>query len=530
MSYYRDLREWLETLDQRGKLVRIKRRILKETELFPLFRLQYRGLAEEDRKAFLFENVASVKGRSYAGAVGAGVVAASREIFALGMMCSLEELNEKWARAQMHPIEPVMVSSGPVQEEIHMGAELEELGMDEFPVPVEEPGFSGSIRTTTHFVTKDVDTGIRNVGNYSGHIMAPNRIDWGIAATHHGHLHWRKAREQGKNLEVAIVIGATPNLAYASMTGLPYGVDEYGIAGSIAGAPLELVKCKTVDLEVPASAEIVAEGQVRNDVMEPMPSFGDYPGYVNEGTGAFRPVIDLTAITHRKNPIFTSILVGFPPSENHVCQQITTEVVYHKFLKHDCNIPGVLDVAFHQSGGSWNYYVIQLRKTHASQPWQALNCLAGYDPGIGKIAIAVDDDINPRDPDMVNWALSFRMQPDRDVKIITGKSPILDPSGYPPGSSTEHRSYPPPHGSSAMLVDATRKWAFPPVALPRKEYMEHALKIWEEEGLPALKLKKPWYGYTLGDWSSDREEEADLIVNGDYKKVGERYSRQRKKI
>ena len=119
MAYYKDMREWLEALDRRGKLVRIKRRILKETELFPLFRLQYRGLPEEERKAFLFENVASVKGRSYEGSVGVGVIGATREIFAMGMMAGVDELNEKWAKAQANPIEPVMVRS----EERRVGKE-----------------------------------------------------------------------------------------------------------------------------------------------------------------------------------------------------------------------------------------------------------------------------------------------------------------------------------------------------------------------------------------------------------------------
>jgi len=156
MGYFSDLREFIEELERRGKLQRIKRRVNKDTELMPLFRLQFRGLAEENRKAFLFENVTDAKGRRYDMKVMPGSYGASREIFALGMGCERpEEVYEKWRHACTHPIEPVLVNSGPVQEEVHMGVELTSLGLDELPSPVEEPGFSGTIRTTMDLVFGD---------------------------------------------------------------------------------------------------------------------------------------------------------------------------------------------------------------------------------------------------------------------------------------------------------------------------------------------------------------------------------------
>lgn len=122
------------------------------------------------------------------------------------------------------------------------------------------------------------------------------------------------------------------------------------------------------------------------------------------------------------------------------------------------------------SAGVWNYGVVQITKTHPSQPWQILQAAAGFDALVGKIIVVVDEDVDPRDPDSVNWALSYAMQPHRDVRIITGKTPGLDPSAYLLHSSLQERSFPSPTGSSALLIDGTRKWPYPPVGLPKKEH------------------------------------------------------------
>ncbi|MDP2644698.1 MAG: UbiD family decarboxylase [Desulfobacterales bacterium] len=520
MAYYQDLREFIEELEKAGKLIRISRSMVKETEVMPLSRLQFRGLAEDQRKVFLFENLTDVKGNHYTGRVATGIYGASREIYALGMKCRKKEIFDRWESALAHPIAPEMVSSGPVHEEVHVGKDLESVGLYEFPVPVEEPGYSGTIRTTNQFVTKDPHTGITNVGTYSGHFRSPNRLLLGIAPTHHAFVQWQKYAEKKQPMPAAIVVGATPNLMQVSSTNIPYGTDEYAVAGAIAGEPFKLVKCRTVDLEVPATAEIVIEGLILTDTFEPHASFGEYPGYMYEGSGDTRPVMTVTAITHRKNPIFTPVHVGLFPSDNHMLMVISTEATYYRFLKYESNNPNIVDVAFHESGGGWNYCVVSLHKTHPSQPWQVLNGIAAFDPVIGKIAIVVDEDIDPHDPDAVNWALSYAMQPHRDVRIITGRSPALDPSGTPPGSSFEDRGFPPPGGASAMLIDATRKWPYPPVGLPKKEFMENALAIWEELGLPPLKLKKPWHGYPLGNWTREDEENAELVLKGEYQEIG----------
>ncbi|HKZ50280.1 MAG TPA: UbiD family decarboxylase [Dehalococcoidia bacterium] len=527
MAYYKDLRQYLEFLEARGKLTRIRRPMVKETEILPLVRLQFRGLPEEERRAFLFEKVIDVKGRSYDGMVATSWCSASRQLVAWGMGCEdPSEIYERWHSAAANPLQPVLVESGPVQEEVHIGPELAELGLDELPIPVEDPGTSGTIRTTNQFITRDPETGIRNVGTYSGQIRARDRLVWNVSPIHHGFLfHWRKARAMGIPLQGAIVIGATPNVQYVGAANIPYGVDELAVAGGLAGEPVELVRCKTVDLEVPANAEIVIEVEISTEVLEPLTAFCEYPGYTMM-VPVPDPIMKVTAITHRKSPIFTPYLVGMIPSDDSVLHRSVLECEYYHHLKYDCNLPVVQDVAFHDSGGATSYCVVRIKKTHPSQPWQVLYALMGKDPVYGKIAIVVDEDVNPQDPEMVNWALSFSMQPQRDIRILEGRAAGLDPSSAPHTTPGKDWGYPPPMGCSALLIDATRKWPYPPVGLATKEHMERAIELWREEGLPALKLRPPWHSYNLGLWREDDEENARLIVQGDYIKLGEKMARR----
>jgi 4-hydroxy-3-polyprenylbenzoate decarboxylase len=166
-------------------------------------------------------------------------------------------------------------------------------------------------------------------------------------------------------------------------------------------------------------------------------------------------------------------------------------------------------------GGGWNWWVIRMKKSHPSKPKQALHAAAGMDP-ISKTIIVVDEDIDPKDPEMVMWALSFAMQPHRDAEIITGRVPLLDPSARSLMNNREERSFPGPVGCSGLLIDATRKGPFPPVGLPKKKYMEAALKIWQQEKMPDLKLKTPWYGYPLGLWDEQDDQLAEAVARGDY--------------
>ena len=281
---YQDLREYLGLLERQGLLMRVGAPVDKDTELHPLVRWQFLGLPDHQRKAFLFDNVVDARGRRYETPVVLGALASNEAIYALGMGCEPGRSFEKWSAAVAAPLAPEVVATGPVKEEIHVGEGLlEHGGLDEFPVPISTPGFdNGPYFTACHWITKDPDTGIRNVGNYRGQIKSPTKTGvYLISAQQDLAVHWNKASALGQPLPAAGVIGAVPCLSYVAVQKIAYGVDELGVAGAILGRPMPLVKCETVDLEVPANAEIVIEGYIRTDVLEPEGPFGESHGYMD---------------------------------------------------------------------------------------------------------------------------------------------------------------------------------------------------------------------------------------------------------
>ena len=198
MGYFKDLREHIAALDQAGLLVTIDEQINKDTELMPLVRWQFRGLSEEERRAFMFTNVIDVKGRKYDIPVVVGTLAASRQIYGFGLQCKPEEIADRWNKAQSEPIPPKIVTDAPVHEEVHMGASLlEKGGLGEFPIPISTPGYDcAPFTTASHWFTKDPETGLINIGNYRGHIKSPI-AHWGVSEL-----------EQSRRLSLAQMPGA----------------------------------------------------------------------------------------------------------------------------------------------------------------------------------------------------------------------------------------------------------------------------------------------------------------------------------
>ncbi|MHB0981736.1 MAG: UbiD family decarboxylase, partial [Thermoleophilia bacterium] len=418
MSYYRDFREYIAALEADGLVRRITSSICKDTELMPLVRLQFRGLPAEERTAFVFENVTDKMGRKFDGQVAVGVLGANRAVYAKALGCASDEITERWAEVHKNYIPPRIVDDGPVMEEIHVGADLlEHEGILEFPHPISTPGFDPAPYFTSPFwVTKDPVTGDGNIGTYRVMVKGGDRAGMMAHQSQHIGLHLQSARSQGKMLEAAIIVGCTPAVGLCSVAKIPLGVDEYDVAGAIAGEPIELVKCQTVDLAVPASAEIVIEGYVDPTYREPEAPFGEYTGYM--GTRVANPVFHVTGIMHRKKPLYQAFLSQFPPSESSLIRKLAYDAVFLNRLR-SANIPGVLDAQLHEATGSYGLLVIQLKKVHPSQPWQALHAAVALDPTIGKMIVAVDDDIDPNDADAVNWAMAYRMRPHLDTHIVT---------------------------------------------------------------------------------------------------------------
>lgn len=533
VAYYHDLREYLTALEKVGLLRRVTRLINKDTELHPLVRWQFRGLEEAQRTGFLFDNLTDVKGREYKSSVATAVIGASRAIYALAMQCEPDQIGQKWVEAYQRPQEPRLVSTGPVKEEIHKGEGLlEHAGLYEFPIPMATNGWEGLPRMTAiSWHTKDPDTGITNVGTYNGTLVGPLHTSCRVSRHNHLALHWHKCRERGIPLQAVAVLGGVPAISLVSVSKVPFGLSELAVAGGIAGSPLEVVKCETMDLEVPASAEIVLEGEIPTNYVEPDAASGEHTGYtILEGTVfAFH----IKCISHRQRPIWHDYISQMPPSESSTIRGIGAEGTFRAFLQRECGIPQVKDVAFHHCAGGWRICVIQLQdiatmRTTRSVVWRALYGSLAKGDAWPKMAIAVDEDIDPHDLESVFWAVSFRWQPERDSRIVGGRSWELDQSVTPyrlVGGVRDDNLFPErmseAESGSAILMDATRKWDYTPVSLPRREYMDGAKVIWEELGYPTLKPRMPWYGYSLGIWPAEYEEQARMAEAGEFEKVAE---------
>ena len=511
----RDLREQIAALDAAGLLTRIDRPINKDTQLQPLARWQFiGGIPENERRAFLFTNVTDSKGRRYDMPVLLGALAGSPRIYALGMGRPVEEIGPAWTRAIANPIPPVTVAGAPCQEVVITGDALREKGggLAALPVPISTPGYDAApYLTATLCVTRDPDTGVQNTGMYRAALKATDRLVVRMVARPGGAggwLHWLKYRERGEPMPISIAIGGAPVVVFTSPAKLAVDADEYGVAGALAGAPIEMVRCKTNDLLVPASAEIVIEGVIDTSVLEPEAPFGESNGYV--ALEAFNMPMRVTAITRREDALFNAIISQDTPSDSSVIKKVAYEPLVLDYLKRKLNVKGVKRVVLHEPLTNLRPVIFVQFEYGAPQAeiWRALRGASAFISNFGKVVIAVSDDIDPSSVDAVIWSIAYRSNPIEDALIVPYK-------GGGQGSQYGEK-----RADSALLIDATRKRPMPPLALPRKEFMEDALAIWNELGLPAVKVPSPWHGYTLGNWGDDWETFARNAVAGDWEANG----------
>jgi 4-hydroxy-3-polyprenylbenzoate decarboxylase len=515
---YADLHDHLEALRARGLLIEIDRPIDKDAEMHPLVRWQYvGGIEEHERKAFLFTHVVNAKGRRYAFPVVVGAYAGNREIYGVGMNAPLDEVQARWDRAIANPVPPVAVDSAPCQEVVLTGADLqgEGKGLDALPIPVSTPGFDGApTLTATNVVTKDPDTGIHNHGTYRAGLKAPDRMVVRMATRvggAGGYRHYQKHQQRGdKTMPVAIVLGAPPCAAFVAPMKLPIDLDEMGVAGGVAGAPIRVVKAKTVDLMVPADAEIVIEGLIDTETVEPEGPFGESHGHV--ALEQFNMPMRVTAITHRRNAIVASYISQVTPSESSAIKRVSYEPMFLSHLRNTLGIKGVKRVTLHERMTALRRMAIVTveQGTPRSEVWRALYGVTSFKADCGKICIAVNDDIDLDNSDALFWAMAFRMNPAEDIQILKHRS-----GGH--GPEREHET---DQEDSTLLIDATAKEILPPFALPKREYMERSRRIWEELGLPKLRPQSPWFGTASGDWlpvwdaGGKRAAEGDYLENG----------------
>src|SRR5947209_4086821 len=217
---YADLHEHLKTLEAAGLLVRVERSINKDTEMHPLVRWQFRGgIAEKDRKAFLFTNVVDSKGRKYDIPVVVGALAANREIYRLGMNCALDKINETWMRAIASPIAPNVVTEALCQQIVITGKDLDKPGngLDALPIPISTPGWDiAPFTTLSQYITKDPDSGVQNMGIYRGQVKGRRRLGMNPSLELRPgiYVHWEKMKRRGERLPAAVILGAPPCVAF----------------------------------------------------------------------------------------------------------------------------------------------------------------------------------------------------------------------------------------------------------------------------------------------------------------------------
>jgi UbiD family decarboxylase len=469
---YADLREYLNELENKGKLKRVKKEVDKDWEVAAVCRQLFKKIPPQRRPALLFENV-----KGFQIPIAAGVLGASKAIYAIGLETdSVEGINQKWDRALENPIAPRIVSTGPCKDNIWHGDQVDLLKL---PVPVwtvgEDPG---PFFTSPYVITKDPETGNRNIGTYRMQVKGRNKTGFLIGVRQDAASHLRKNEERDKPTPVAVVIGADPSIGYVSVSKMSEALDEFAVAGALRGAPIDLVRCETVPLEVPATAEIVLEGEIPPHALEQEGPFGEYTGYM--GPAGDQPFFNVKCMTFRNNPVYQAFISQMPPSESSCIRGIGREWPLFKHLKHTLRFP-IKDLRLKEAGGSGAYVVVSLRKQFEGQVRQLMYGIWSMRTGFGKITVVVDDDIDIQDDFAIDWALSWRVRPDRDIYIERDVQAVgLDPSQGPPTVPQHHPSR---QVGSRVAIDATRKHDYPAVSLPPKEHLDRIARNWKEYGI-----------------------------------------------
>ena len=318
------------------------------------------------------------------------------------------EFNETWLRAESHPIPPTLEDSGPVQEIFITGDEID---VGALPISRHFEQDAGRYIGSGILVCKDPDTGVRNLSYQRLQMKGPNRF--GASLHSRGHIwdHLLRCEARGQNLEVAVVLGAHPAVHLAAGAKVAMEMDEFDIAGGLLQQPVELVKCKTIDVEVPAKAEIVVEGEILANTHEEEGPFGEYTGYSTYRST--RNVFVVKAITRRARPIFLDIIPGYS-TEHLLLGRVAKEA--HVFERLKEVVPTLKALNYPKSGTHFHAYM-SFKNTAAGQARHALMLLFGLDSYI-KLAVAVDDDIDVFNEEEVLWAIATRFQADTDMFVV----------------------------------------------------------------------------------------------------------------
>jgi len=445
---FRDLREFVKALEARKWLKRVTTEVSADLEISEV----YDRAVKKSGPALLFEKVKGSKFPVLINAFG------SSERMALALNAeNIEQVTKKFEelanlqapeglidKAKMLPklfefakIPPKLVSKGACQEVV-----IENPDLSILPALKCWPGDGGKYITLPIVITKSPKTGVRNLGMYRMQIFDKKTTGMHWHWHKGGAQHYREAEESGKRLEVAVALGGSPSVIYASTAPVPEGVDEYLFAGFLQGEPIEIVKAKTVDLEVPADAEIILEGYVDPKERRLEGPFGDHTGFYSLPDQY--PVFHVTCITHREDAIYPATVVGRPPMEDCFMAK-ATERIFLVLLKKI--FPEIVDMALPIEGIFHNYAFLSIDKRYPGHGFRMMYSLWGLGQMMfTKWIVVFDKDVNVQDTSEVLWRMGNNIDPARDIIFVKGPADVLDHAAPLTGLGTK------------IGVDATRKW------------------------------------------------------------------------
>jgi 4-hydroxy-3-polyprenylbenzoate decarboxylase len=444
---YKDLQDFIRTLEEKGLLKRIKVEVDSELEITEITD----RVVKAGGPALLFEKVKGSRFPVLTNAFGS----MERMCLALGVE-SLDDIANDIGKlldmssylglmnkiksvpklSRLLRVFPRKVEHAPCQEVV------EEPDLTALPVLKCWPGDGGPFFTLPLVITKDPETGLQNIGMYRLQVYDKNTTGM------HWHLHkdgrriYEKYKKMGGRMPVSVAVGGDPALIYAATAPLPKEIDETLFAGFLRKAPVELVKCRTNDLKVPAHAEFILEGYVDVDETREEGPFGDHTGYYS--LRDFYPVFHVTCLTRKKNPVFPATVVGKPPMEDCYLGK-ATERIFLPLIK--MLAPEIVDMNFPLEGVFHNCVIVSIRKRYPGQAKKVMHALWGMGQMMyTKMIIVVDEDVSPQDLSTVAWKVFNNIDAGRDVVIVDGPLDALD-----------HAS-PLPHYGHKMGIDATKKW------------------------------------------------------------------------
>jgi 4-hydroxy-3-polyprenylbenzoate decarboxylase len=373
--------------------------------------------------------------------------------------------------AEMGSFFPKSVGSGPCKQVIRRG----DFSLSEYPILQCWPQDGGRFITLPLVFTRNPDTGKRNCGMYRMQVYDDRTTGMHWQTHKQGAEHYRRLQASGvKRMDVAVAIGADPATMYSAILPLPPDLDEMMIAGFLRGKPVDMVKCETCDLEVPAHAEIVLEGYVELGELRTEGPFGDHTGYYSLEDQY--PVFHVTCITQRKDPIYATTIVGPPPMEDYFMGK-AIERIFLPLMR--LQLPEVRDIAMPAEGVFHNLILIAIRKSYPLHARKVMHAIWGLGQAMfSKCIVVVDEDVDVQNVSEVAWRALNNIDPQRDIEFVMG-----------PVDSLDHSSRLANFGSK-MGIDATRKWPeegftrpWPGVIEMSPEIKRRVDDLWKQAGL-----------------------------------------------